>query len=393
MRIAVMSDIHLGGDAKSPGGWMHAAASRPDDATDLIGGLRKLIRKQGLTADLILCPGDLADQASPQGLIRAWELAQSMRTELGSDLCIGAAGNHDADSFGNHTPGYPWKTLQELYPRFPIGSDAFGAENDAYWARGWCVFDHPSFRLVNVNSSRHHISKELAKRGQVELGIVNDLVEDLEEQGLRALNILLTHHHPWKVGVVNTTDNSHMDGGEVLLERLLNANVGPWVLIHGHKHVPRVDYFLGGARTIPTIAAGSLAARLWDAAAAIAKNQFYVFDFDVPATGGLDDIAARCEAWSWVPSSGWGRASKSGGIMWGSGFGWRDNLKECAAVVSAVVDGSHRSWIDRAELVAAEPRYECLISQEQLALHDLLRANGFVIVDDDGILEEIGRRP
>src|SRR5262249_28074196 len=153
-------------------------------------------------------------------------------------------------------------------------------------------------RIVNLNSSLHHLNEALAKRGKVEHSLVEDLTTSLKAHGERPLNILLTHHHPWKLGLVNLGDNSHMEGGEVLLESLLTAAVGSWLVIHGHKHLPRVDYFAGGTTTVPIMACGSLSARLWDEAAAVAKNQFYIVDFDVDRrSGGLDEVAARCSAW------------------------------------------------------------------------------------------------
>lgn len=392
-----MSDLHIGGgghgdDVSASGGWMAADANRTPTGQDLIGGLRRIIRETPLAADLLLCPGDLTDKAHPAGLIRAWELVQHMRVELGAELVVAATGNHDTDSRQIIHPGAPFKTLQELYPPFPIASEVYAAENTHYWAHGFSTLMVGELRILILNSSRNHLNEVIAKRGSVDLAVIEDIIARLGKEGSRKLNLLLTHHHPMKLGALNTNDESHMKHGEVLLERLLAADVGPWLVVHGHKHVPRIDYF-GGSRTIPVFASGSLAARLWDEAASVAQNQFYLidieFDHKVP---GLDDIVGTCNAWSWVPNDGWRVSGRAGGIMSGSGFGWRARVDECAGALEAALEASGRKWLKREELLEIEPRYEFLSTTEQLSVHRELREQDWVVVDSDGRLLELGRR-
>lgn len=393
LRVAVASDLHVGGEPESDGGWLHAGATRPGNASDLVGGLRHLIRSLDLNAHILLCPGDMTDKANPTGLIRAWEVIQHLRTELKSSVSIATAGNHDLDSRGMHTPDDPALTVRDLYPPFPIGSDAHISENDAYWANGFTWTTAGAARIVSLNSSRYHTNAEHAKRGKVRRETVEDIAERLRQAGPSELNVLLTHHHPMKLGVINSGDDSNMYGGEVMLELLLDAGVGPWMVIHGHKHVPRFDYFYGGARVLPVLACGSLSARLWDEAASVAKNQFYLIDFSVDQShSGLDPVAGRVEAYSWVPSKGWSPSGQSGGVMWGSGFGWRWPLSDCADAVEAALDQSGRRWLQRSELVDREPRYEFLTTQDQLSLHGELHDRDIVVVAEDSLLQELGRR-
>jgi hypothetical protein len=225
------------------------------------------------------------------------------------------------------------------------------------------------------------------------MATIADVVEWLKDHQPAALNILLTHHHPMKLGVVNVGDQSHMVGGEVLLERLVGASSGPWMTIHGHKHIPRLDYFSSGGRALPVMAAGSLAARLWDEAADVAKNQFYVLDIQTSALPpGLDDIVCKCSAWSWSPSSGWQVSGASGGVMSGSGFGWRAQEEVYADALESALDESGQRWITRDELVTREERYEFMTTADQLRAHEKLRSRGLVVVEDDGRLLEFGRR-
>jgi hypothetical protein len=393
LRIAIMSDLHVGSDEHSAGGWLHAAANRAKTGQDMIGGLRSIIRDGELSADYLVCPGDLADQASPSGLIRGWELVQQIRTELGAELAIGATGNHDTDSRGLFSPGEPWKTLRELYPPFPFGSDLHDNTNTEYWANGWSILDLGPVRILNLNSSASHTDEVLAKRGRVTPAIIHDVLERLQQLGSHGMNLLVTHHHPMKLGTINLGDDSHMEGGEVLLEYLLDADVGPWLAVHGHKHVPRIDYFAGGAACIPVVASGSLSAKLWDEASGIAKNQFYLFSVEVDSgLAGLDQLSATCEAYSWIPAIGWEISGKSGGIMSGSGFGWRSPVIDCVQALGDAIDRFDGSWLTRPELVLEEPRYAYLATSDQLKVHAQLRAQGVIIVDDDGRLIQIGRQ-
>jgi 3',5'-cyclic AMP phosphodiesterase CpdA len=392
LKLAILSDMHVGFDRASTGGWLTASDNRALTGEDLIGGLRHIVDLEGLTADVLICPGDLTDKANPHGLIRAWDLLQQIRTYLSADFVIAATGNHDTDSHSLFVPGEPWHTARTLYPPFPIGNDDFETVNDQYWSRGWCLMSHDGVRILNVNSSHNHLNAELAKRGHIADSVIHDIIRALSAIQEPALNILVTHHHPIKVGIINSTDQSHMVGGEVLLEKLAGTNIGPWLVIHGHKHVPRVDYFMSGAMSLPIFAAGSFSAKLWDEAAPLAKNQFYLLEITaLEGANGLENVSGICNSWSWVPNSGWKKSGSSGGIMSGSGFGWRQPHAECVQSIVAAFDSTSRPWIDRSELIAIEPRYENLTTEQQIDVHTALRALDFKLVVDDDLLVEVGR--
>ncbi len=392
LRIAIASDLHVGGDAGSDGGWLHASSNRVSTGEDLVGGLRNVIKTEKLGADILFCPGDLADKADAAGLIRCWDVVQQIRTELSADIVIAATGNHDTDSRGLVRPGDPWMTLKELYPPFPIGDEDHDEANNEYWARGWCLVDYGPCRVLNLNSCYLHADPALAKRGHVSAETIQDIVGALESGGSRSLNVLLTHHHPMKFVSVNAGDESHMDGGEFLLDKLLNLGVGPWLAIHGHRHLPRMDYFGGGSQVLPIFSAGSLSARLWDEAAAVAKNQFYVVEIEVDSElVDVDPLSARCFAWSWIPNGGWRVSGESSGIMSGSGFGWRTPVSDCVSTITTAFEKAGTPWLTRADLVSLEPRYELLTTKDQLLLHVALEKK-FAVVCRDGLLVEFGKK-
>src|SRR4051794_4085534 len=118
-RVALASDLHAySGDL--PEGerpsflWAGAAA---DTSSDPAAALLDLVKKEGLTVDLMLATGDLGDKASPEGLKYAWSFLNALAAELGAPLAA-TAGNHDVDS-GRHHADDPFEALKGLRPLFP----------------------------------------------------------------------------------------------------------------------------------------------------------------------------------------------------------------------------------------------------------------------------------
>src|SRR5207247_8648242 len=81
-----------------------------------------------------------------------------------------------------------------------------------------------------------------------------------------------------------------MLGGAELLQLLSAGDYGEWLVIHGHKHLPKLSYAQGATAATPVVfAAGSLCACLASRIQAVARNQFYILDFplDLFPTVGL----------------------------------------------------------------------------------------------------------
>ena len=148
------------------------------------------------------------------------------------------------------------------------------------------------------------------------------LVRDLAEAGRRDLNILLIHHHPLEYTAVDEPDRSTIVGGALLMQEIIKAQLGPWLIVHGHKHVPNLAYGPGGGDAPVIFSAGSLTAAFHMDQQPITRNQFYWLEFDPAAAEALEtSIACRFRSWYWVPGSGWLPSPPGSGLPADGGFG------------------------------------------------------------------------
>lgn len=97
LRIAVISDLHAY-TAASEQRPSHLQVLGTSDSTsvDPVRHLEELIEAQGLTADLLLSPGDLGDKASSDGIKYAWKCLHEIGTKLKAHLVAASSGNRRA---------------------------------------------------------------------------------------------------------------------------------------------------------------------------------------------------------------------------------------------------------------------------------------------------------
>jgi hypothetical protein len=116
-----------------------------------ISGLKKLIQDEAIAADMVLCPGDLADKANAAALKVAWDELFAIKGLLKAKHLIATAGNHDMDSRYQHS-GFDAKgNLQALVPMFP------GLEEGLwFWARNYAIVEGDFWRVLVLNSSAYH---------------------------------------------------------------------------------------------------------------------------------------------------------------------------------------------------------------------------------------------
>jgi len=212
------------------------------------------------------------------------------------------------------------------------------------------------------------------------------------EGGERRINILVCHHHPAPYNPVDEDDYSEMVGGERLIEALDSGLFGSWLLIHGHKHYPRLAY-AGGSTSSPIIfSAGSFSAVLWQKVQSRAQNQFYILEIPIAELDLLGlDIAGTLTSWDWINMLGWQPAGSGSGLPHKVGFGWREAPRAVAATVAAqfitspvVQTGS--------EILNAVPKLRYLRPDELENVVRRLRADhGIIAKLADGMISEIGR--
>lgn len=355
-RVAVVSDIHAYSSATiasgaTPPSWVTSAElSRHRNP---LKDLDDYVKANSITADLLLCPGDIADKADEPSLEYAWDKIQIIARSMACKLVVGAVGNHDLHSRPKAPAAsvvgtsiisspFPSAKVRDLVPPFPL---ADGNECRRYWSDQVAEYSDDQCRVVTLNSCAshgyiHEGSEEYTK-GRFSEEAEEKLVQLLTTSKSRPVNILLTHHHPQTITDLRFTDNSTMIRGDRLLNILGSGEYGSWMVVHGHRHVPHFHFASGDNDRAYVFSAGSIGVILsTHFYPTKPPNQFYVVEFD------LDQISERgtgllglVNAWNWHLGTGWQPAAETDPIPAQSGFGNRLPATHLAEQVASLIKG------------------------------------------------------
>jgi predicted phosphodiesterase len=391
IRIAVVSDIHAA--IPTPDGMAASYASTAPNTSssdrDAILSLEKLINDETLAADYLICAGDLADRANPTALNYIWAKLHSLAELLRAHL-IATSGNHDIDSRFSESDFDARGILRNLKPPYPLGDHKL---NNEYWSRNFTILRPPGLRVVVLNSCAYHGANPDPKAAEYLHGrISNFTLSDLrgalnEEPTDQRINILLCHHHPHRHQDIELADYSIMEGGEKLIDALRDAPMRPWLILHGHKHHPRLMHGAGGALAPLIFGAGSLSAKLHGDFTGRARNQFYIIEFDPDRASELDlEVAGQIFAWDYKLGQGWAPAKSESGLPARSGFGYSiSQMRREAKKVADFLDGKD-GVTDWKSVKSALPYLAYVLPEEIVSLAKELRTtHGIgVVFGDDG---------
>jgi hypothetical protein len=394
LRIAVVSDLHAyEGDVEPAPSRLKVGETGTDPKQDPVAGLEQLISETPELADsrLLLCPGDLGDRAQRGGVELGWSVVGRIAKALGDPHVIATVGNHDVVSRPGEvaTQVDPTLVLRMLDPLYPYNDRHI---QQAFFSDHYAIVEGDGWRVASVNTSAHHaVGNREFDHGRVLPETRRGLIRDLCEAGPRALNVLLVHHHPLEYTAVDEPDRSTIVGGALLMQEIIKAQLGPWLIVHGHKHVPNLAYGPGAGNAPIVFSAGSLTAAFHMDQQAVTRNQFYWLEIDPAAAAALEtSLACRFRTWYWAPGGGWLPSPPRSGLPAEGGFGMRGDPRRLAADVCAAVRASGKPSLDWAGLVAAMPGIEFVIPDDLLAIAaDLERRGWSVEIDQCDRFEEV----
>ncbi|CUX24301.1 MULTISPECIES: metallophosphoesterase family protein [Agrobacterium tumefaciens complex] len=394
-KLLILSDLHAYRGTPSGSPPSHLKVDSSHALASMFSGIVGTLQKEGITPDLIICPGDLADKADPVAQSNAWAQMEELKTVLGASQLIGTAGNHDVDSRLVFTEFDPKGVLQSLQPAFPGGTEI---EVDRYWARNFVIYEFGDLRIVNLNSAAFHgiasderdTSTHISeyKRGRVSKSTVSSIVNSIKNKSFKH-NVLLTHHHVRKNDIYER-DDSDMIGAAHLLRQLEDNSDTPWLVIHGHQHYPEVEYASGGSEAAIVFSAGSFAARIEATFAARAPNQFYFIEIcdDATETGDWSPCGT-IKAWHWVPHEGWSRSPANYNIPYGSGFGCRENNQTLATKVVTEINGSSEKFLTLKQVLDRVPQLKFVLPSARRRVLERVEKSGIVVaLTDDADIEK-----
>lgn len=348
MRFAIASDLHCHVARKSDTrSALLVGMSDEPRGRNPVSSLLRHIEKERLTADYLLCPGDLADRVDLDGLRAGWESVSRIGEALGVRAVLACAGNHDIDSRGVHG-GNPTDPVRTSLPDFPV-SDA--AQRKAYWDRGFALTQLGDVSILIVCSSTRFTSQDQAKQGILSESQCEHLEELLQVSTLAPIRVALVHHHPQLHEDLGLGTNDVMMLGSRLLATLEGADFQ--LVVHGHKHHARLTYAAGlGGSSPAVLASGSLAAILYPLPSTASRNLFHLVELGSTELKGCT-VEGEVRSYEWNGFEGWNPASqRSAGIPFRAGFGCRWTATEIRGVLSGLPKGRHR-W---SEMLSLHPQ-------------------------------------
>jgi len=386
LRIAVLTDCHAftghPGQSGNAPSWLDLSLNQSDPGANPFAGLEQLAAQDDtVRADIVLCCGDMGDKANPEGLQYVWREVNKLKILLGADLVLGTAGNHDMDSRHVYNDHDAKGQIQALQPLFPVDDERRWLE---YWAKNFTILRHGEVRIVLLNTAAYHgYAKDPTKpeftHGRISEGTMTRLINELAADGPCVANLLVCHHHPFKNNRIIDEDYSEMTNGDRLINRMVEAKLGPWMVIHGHKHDARIFYAFGSSSAPTVFAAASFAARAYPNQIGQTHNEFYIVDLEIPAApGAATSLKGRIRAWNWTYTNGWRKPQVGEGLGPNSGFGSRSDIADLAEQMAATLAsnaGQTVSW-EHIERLHSTVRY--LIPDDLRALiHQLQTYHGF----------------
>jgi predicted phosphodiesterase len=358
VKMAVLSDIHASNRTDLRSTW---AVEGAEAQLNPLSGLEQLVAEdEEMRADVLLCPGDLCDQADWGALPYAWSEVHRFANLLGAQHVIATVGNHDIDSHGNHPGEAIDAALRGLAPTFPCDPGA-----ESYWSSRVTRVVDEDWQVVSLNSSlMRYLENDEKDHGLVEDQTL-DLIEQMTQEPNLAVNVLLCHHHPQPFTRLAHGDVSHMSAGDRLVG-LLNGLPETWMIIHGHRHQPHLDYLEGTAASPARLVAGSAGVVLWPLLSSYVRNQMHIVEFPIDVSQGLDlSLAGLVRSWSWQPGGKWIRARAEGdGLPGVAGFGYRTDGPSLARSLVKKAEDEGVSVVERERLEAWQPRLPFLLPED-----------------------------
>ena len=337
--------------------------------------------------DFFICPGDISNKGNSDSFNAGWQFLNKAKAELNIPKLLCVPGNHDHQS----RPGLGFSTnhlIKFCSPPFPHSDLNI---NTQFWAWNWCHLEENSFNAIMLNSSAYHGKDDEYKHGRIPPESINQIKNHIDSENFsnKSFNLLLCHHHPTKMEHVDNTDPEVMEGGQSLLKNLEDSDVGPWFVIHGHKHFASLQYAATGSSLPPTIlSAGSLGANLYPEIKDRTSNQFYVVEVNIEKTIEAERLVGTFEAHSWDLYNGWG-LSKGKNLPAKGGFGSNTTPRSIIKEIKELLKNT--PVLDINDLIPVHDKLEYFTPYDFDKLIKKLAEEGFPIEHENGKIIEVSR--
>ena len=189
------------------------------------------------------------------------------------------------------------------------------------------------------------LAKNEYASGRISPPTLDHLRTRLGENDPPPVNILLCHHHPQKHMEIKLGEYDEIKSGQLLLELLGSGDFGNWIVVHGHKHHPKLCYSHGGSASPVIFSAGSLCHVLFPELTTVTGRQFYLLQFPLDSFDEFGFVGTF-QAWEWEFKRGWARAPRKKDLPDHGGFGYRINLEVFAKQIADWIGPRVIGWDD-----------------------------------------------
>ncbi|WP_182874477.1 pentapeptide repeat-containing protein [Microbispora sp. H10670] len=238
-------------------------------AARLLADVKRLREERGVSPDLVVASGDLAEWARPAEFDQFYDFLTELASGLGLSRSRVAMvpGNHDVNwkkceayflnCQGDGTEPVPpywpkWEPYAQMFTRFYDGVLGVSFARD----QPWTLFEVPELKTViaGLNSTMaesHRDEDHYGYCGEAQLWAFAELLSAFEREGWLRIGVM--HHNPV---IDNERDDAFLRDRaafrEILAPRL-------HMLLHGHTHQGRVEGF--GPDFLPVLCSGSAGVR------------------------------------------------------------------------------------------------------------------------------------
>ena len=331
--------------------------------------------EQVFHADVLVLPGDFTDQANLHGYVVAIHSIREIAAKLKVKTVAATIGNHDVDSHGIIGKG-PFFAAKEMFCDFPIVEID---QQNSFFNNGFAVIEGDGFRILSVNSVMSHTTRQLAESGEansVQLAAIKSKLKDLPQ---KKLQICLVHHHVIPHEELELGAKDLLVGGEALLAGL--EALGFALVIHGHKHHPRLRYSPSGR--LPIFASGSVSAAIDPVTGSSCRNTFHIIELN-EASSLIANTHGRIYSWDLRLDKGWQETSRDSSSFPGiAGFGCHEPVINVASAIAKAFQTANKPFLMWEDVKSAVPQVEFLIPSDMDSLAKALSADHNLLVRND----------
>lgn len=334
--IVIISDLHCKHPSAETGTkrtLLYSDSAYLPSQKNPVAAALDLIRKESIRADILLCPGDITDQADKQGLVTGWSYLEEIQKALGARILAATVGNHDVNSrkVGGSLPFEFLTSFKDSYPLSALTEDCRNLEAEAKRlfnnTDSFALYEFDKILLLVYNSSSSHIDSTEGSKSSISDLTLNKMQERLNSvKGDFAFKIAMCHHHPISHRNADYADNDVIDKGDAFIDLLNKFDFQ--LVVHGHKHNAQLNY----RNNLPIFCSGSFSS---------IENKIDGNNDNVFHKISLEAIKKRGKLATWIysPLSGWGHR-RDRDFPCFTGFGFFGNLDDLAHAF-------HQSFVEK----------------------------------------------